>query len=700
MYGKGFLPLFCVRLFNLFIKIYRKEKEKMKRIISLILVVVMSALALVGCGYSYAEDDLTQYVTFDKAAFEAALKAIQIEDGDFTMDEDTRAKEVLDYINEALAKKADTADKKYTGVAIPSTTDLNNNKIYYCYYVTTTAKDKDNNDVAITVYASSMKESSAIGIQVGLSDLDDVSKKVEDAFAGLDFENNVYETKTSGTVEENKTAYITYTVEYKGAEGTVKETHTNVKVVVADNAAVNGIHNFVAQQLKTKSINTTLSDTFVENEADENAKRTYSGVKVDWVVEKEGVEKTFTHTYTETKNVTATNGNKYDLKDLELTYHVYPVYYLEVEDLSANAIVKTLSTASAILSGIKAAAEDTETAEEDKVYFRTLKDCVALLEAYVELEKKVTEAETAKKTAKESEDKLKEAYDKTVTATADAKTALDAATDANRADLQAKYDAAVSNEASAKTAYDAAVAATAEKQTALDTAEADADAKLAEVYAAANKGEAATGEEAIINEYKKMTYDNLLATYNNEIKMALAKEIWAAMKSSTTNLKDDEGRNLHPRKAVREVYDRLYENYEYTFYTGTESTSKQTYYKYYNGRFEEFLKKQTGTDSFQNAKDAVWADAEKYVESILVVYTVSNAYGKTLDKKAIKEYKKDPMGDYSSNEYYYGETNAIVAYQFDTLLNFFLENTEDEKGEINFTNALLPTREEYIKKEA
>ena len=41
MYGKGFLPLFCVRLFNLFIKIYRKEKEKMKRIISLILVVSM-----------------------------------------------------------------------------------------------------------------------------------------------------------------------------------------------------------------------------------------------------------------------------------------------------------------------------------------------------------------------------------------------------------------------------------------------------------------------------------------------------------------------------------------------------------------------------------------------------------------------------------------------------------------------------------
>ena len=672
----------------------------MKRIISLILVVVMSALALVGCGYSYAEDDLTQYVTFDKAAFEAALKAIQIEDGDFTMDEATRQKEVLDYINELLVKKVDTADKKYEGIAIPSAEDLNNNKFYYCYYVTTTAKDKDNNDVAITVYASSMKESGAIGIQAGISDLDDVSKKVQDAFTGVDFKDNVYSTKTSGTVEENKVAYITYTVEYKAADGTKKDTYTNVRVIVADNAEVNGIHNYVAKQLKDKSINTTLSNIDAENPDDENTKRTYSGVKVDWVVEKEGAEKTFTHTFTEEKKVTATDGNQYDLKNLALTYHVFPVYYLEVEDLSADAIIKTLSSASNIVSNIEAALEDTETAEEDKVYFRTLKNCVELLNAYVELEKKVTEAESAKKTAKESEDKLKEAYDKTVTATKDAKTALDAATDANRADLQAKYDAAVSNETSAKTAYDAAVAATAEKQTALDTANTNADAKLAEVYAAADKGDFATGEEAFVNEYKELAYDDLLATYNDELKMALAKEIWAAMKASTTNVKDDAGNNVNPKKAVKDIYERLYENYEYTFYTGTESTSKQTYYKYYNGRFEEFLKKQTGTDSFKAAKDAVWADAEKYVETILVVYAVSNEYGKTLDKKAIKEYKKDPAGDYNSNEYYYGETNAIVAYQFDTLLNFFLENTVDDKGEITFTNTLLPTREEYIKKEA
>ena len=37
-----------------------------KRIISLILVVVMAALALSGCAYNYAKDDMAAYAKFDK----------------------------------------------------------------------------------------------------------------------------------------------------------------------------------------------------------------------------------------------------------------------------------------------------------------------------------------------------------------------------------------------------------------------------------------------------------------------------------------------------------------------------------------------------------------------------------------------------------------------------------------------------------
>ena len=96
------------------LKINNIEERKImkKRIISLILVVVMAVLTLASCAYSYADDDMTQYATFDKAAFAAAIKEFDIEDADFTEDEETRVKKVLDKIYTTLAGKADTEDHK------------------------------------------------------------------------------------------------------------------------------------------------------------------------------------------------------------------------------------------------------------------------------------------------------------------------------------------------------------------------------------------------------------------------------------------------------------------------------------------------------------------------------------------------------------------------------------------------------------
>ena len=40
-----------------------------KRIISLILVVAMAFLALTGCAYNYAKDDMSKYATFKSQEF-------------------------------------------------------------------------------------------------------------------------------------------------------------------------------------------------------------------------------------------------------------------------------------------------------------------------------------------------------------------------------------------------------------------------------------------------------------------------------------------------------------------------------------------------------------------------------------------------------------------------------------------------------
>ena len=84
-----------------------------KRIISLILVVVMSLLTLSGCAYSYEKDDMSKYATFDSEAFFKALTdgKITIADATFGTDEEGRWEKVADDIFTTLGKNADTDEK-------------------------------------------------------------------------------------------------------------------------------------------------------------------------------------------------------------------------------------------------------------------------------------------------------------------------------------------------------------------------------------------------------------------------------------------------------------------------------------------------------------------------------------------------------------------------------------------------------------
>ena len=61
-----------------------------RRIISLILVVALSLLALTSCGYSFVNDDMKNYATFNNQALIDALKAIEIENADFGVNEAER----------------------------------------------------------------------------------------------------------------------------------------------------------------------------------------------------------------------------------------------------------------------------------------------------------------------------------------------------------------------------------------------------------------------------------------------------------------------------------------------------------------------------------------------------------------------------------------------------------------------------------
>ena len=198
-----------------------------RRIIGMLLVAVMLIGSLVSCGYSYEKDDLSKYATFDKDAFEKAISALVIEDGDFTKDADTRADKVIDTIRKALAKKADTDDKKTEGVIGEYDT------FYYCYYGTITVDGEEK-----VIFASSMKQSSATNFQFGLKGTEGLQAKIEAAFKDYDLTEKAYSTTTSGKAESGKIAYISYTVEYDKDGKSVTENYENVRVTLGEGSDV------------------------------------------------------------------------------------------------------------------------------------------------------------------------------------------------------------------------------------------------------------------------------------------------------------------------------------------------------------------------------------------------------------------------------------------------------------------------------
>ena len=194
----------------------------MKRIISLILVVVLSVLALASCGYKYSRDDMSKYVKIDKAKLLAALETLEITDGDFGTDETKRWEKVADKIFKDLASAAGSTQVKDGTVG-------QHDKLSYCYYATVEV-----DGVTHILFADKMTESKSTTIQLGLNDITDLKYDFNKEFYAAINElmvgktlnkDNVYSTVTvlpatddvnTTDVDETKlnagnTVYVSYT---------------------------------------------------------------------------------------------------------------------------------------------------------------------------------------------------------------------------------------------------------------------------------------------------------------------------------------------------------------------------------------------------------------------------------------------------------------------------------------------------------
>lgn len=615
----------------------------MKRIIGMILVVVMLTLSLASCAYNYAEDDMTKYSTFKKDDFVKALTELKIEDGEFTTDEETRTLKVLDAIYTALAKVADTTDKQTAGVI--GAHDI----LHYNYYCTAVI-----DGVEHVFYASSMKESSALKFQLGLTTTTGVSKLVEDKVAGFDFTDKNYVTSTTEKTVATDVVYVSYTYTYtKQVEenGTVKDTVIE-KDVAYERIDLSSSHP-LASKLVDKSFATKFDVSGTVNTVpygyDKAVDVTYSDVTIHWAVDSEHeltfVDKTYTKDTDKAKNI---YGEEKVLKDVELTYHVFPTYYIKVAEINATNIVKEIfgknisSTSLPVFKG-----------EAFESFFKTEGENKAIADLY----QPITDAQKAV-------DSAQKAYD-------DAKKVVDTA-----------GENATETEKGALTIAETTLAT---KKSDLEKAEKALDDKIAALLAVeleAEEGkEPETVSDRIVREYKEYHYDSLEASYNNTIKMNLAEAIWELIEKNVTV-------NSLPEKAVDEAYDALIDGYKTTFYTESNSTTKESYYSEHKGDFKAFLIEELTVKSYDEAKAKVREKAEEQVKPIIKLYAVAAAYDLIYTDKDYKEYVKD-VSDYYVE--LYGETNIRAAQQFDKLFNHFLEVELNEDDEIVYDeNGLIP----------
>ena len=622
------------------------------RIISMLLVVVSCVLLLTGCAFNYQKKDLSEYATFDKAAFAELLKAVEVTEGEFKYeDEDTRNQLVKDEIYNRLVKYVDDEDKITTG------TIAEKNLLYYCYYIVATFEEKETVegtetkvDKSYTFYATNMTASKFQ--KLALYNLEkDVDKKIMEAFLGegvpaYDFgTDGAYVTKDASTdvAEAGKVVYVSY----KLTVGSKTTEYTNQRITLP--AEDDGTF---AGYLVGKNIATTLTDkTFGEGETAQK----YSGIKINWMVESgKGVEVVFENTvdeeekpvinnpFTTTTSQKSDDGVTKNLKDAKkVVYHIYPVARQEIGEL---------------------------TEETGKLVFTTLLgDAIAptSLPSLSKADYKYTEG------------------DKTVTI----KSLIE--------ELAEKYKAL----SDAKSAYDKSPANADLKKKWEDAKAAVADDKLDEYWNKMVKCAEAKEEnlsKVLFEEYTESVYDELEAEYNEEIADKVAVAIWKMIQDNVKNV-------TAPERAVKDAYKHNLESYKYDYYTGnvdgsTASDAKKNIDEYDSFRdyliakaakiAKDELGKTETVDTYDKARDVLEAYAETQVKEYIVIWTAAKAYEiEVVDTEVenfalIQSYYMQIYGmNVTADQIIerYSEENIRTYLAFDKLMAHFLETKADDE---------------------
>ncbi len=187
----------------------------------------------------------------------------------------------------------------------------------------------------------------------------------------------------------------------------------------------------------------------------------------------------------------------------------------------------------------------------------------------------------------------------------------------------------------------------------------------------------------IMTQFNESIYDLFEESYYESIHAKVIQEAYnVIMNSITVN------RDKLPKKAVNEMYDKLYEGYKYTFFASADTAGST--YDQYGGKFDQYLMTKYGVSKMKYAKDAIKEEAKSYVEEIVKIYRAAQVLGLVYTDE---EFEADYAANYNENmanlckmypEWfgnYMTEQELHIAKQTEKLFNAVFAVKTDENGE-------------------
>ncbi len=512
------------------------------------------------------------------------------------------------------------------------------------------------------------------------------------------------------SLHEGYTVYVSYDMWYDiSADDTTKpvdnsgittdkETGDWIKKVTYEKITLDKTNPFhaylIGQSIDATSIsNSDKLDGIYFNDQFTNVPVTFKNIKLHYAVAEPtnagGIEVKYTP-YTEAPEagkehkLTDIYGAKHDIDQVELTYHIFPVYYLDVQDMTAENIAEKFSSALA----------SKNSSDSTKFAFPTLNN-EAFKNGDVTLGDLVDDPDVAynEKDDATAQDKydlvalvsLKTAKDKIVEEKLKALTTAQNKLyeeEIKSSPTQATLTTLRENVDKAAKEYDTAL-------TAANAAKTKLDAKIKLIVEATDGTTAAA--DAIMADYKQYKYDRLEATYESNLRILIEKEVYSLVygKDSTIEFKS------LPKRAVKDAYKALMNEYKYTFYEKSHDSGAKddkgnaiqiSYYKEYNGKFNDFLVAESKTlvgtqaDDLEHFEQLVEDKAKETVKEIMVIYLLAEVIGEDVqltkdEKKNIKNYNEQMKALYAQfgSSYNVSLDGEMHAAQFDKIFEYIVE---------------------------